>query len=463
MLSSSAIVTGGLKFWFPVVLIVFWGWVRFATKYPAEAFLVVIFFAEECFDMFTFGARQRLLSDIGYALMLPLIVLNFNRVWSHLFRVRWNYGVYIILFFSVILFSLFCGSYLIFGQPMAFGLVAARKYLLFCSYFFLVAVGATREEGFRLLKYLAWLGALVSLLSIVDVALGGGVVFSHYYAVGQERAGQLRIHVGEFLTIVSAIYSLVKFQETSKGSFSRIFYAICFFLCLYNSIFIGMTRAVYGGIFITGIVWFLINKSYGKVMVFLFSVALLATVALTGVLDSVLSESFLSEIYKETVTEIDKNEGNVSIRKEGFQYFYSLWLDRAPITGVGVFSDTKFPNNPVTIASALRGYNYIDINGFTTILFFGVGGIVLLCCFLYKSLRDVVSIIRSPDFDGKYNYQVILLVFVYNLVTPTLNNMIVERMVVYTGLFLFLLHLGAGSEIKEGTSKQELNELGAPT
>lgn len=94
---AGAIVTGSKFFLAPLLIICLWLWIQFATKYPAAALIIIVFFAEDCFDMITFGLRQRLLSDIGIAFMLPLLVINFRRIWNHIASTS-PYAIAILLF-----------------------------------------------------------------------------------------------------------------------------------------------------------------------------------------------------------------------------------------------------------------------------------------------------------------------------------------------------------------------------
>ncbi len=439
--TANAVVSGGKIFFIPVLLLCFWLWIRFATKHPAAALIIVVFFAEQCFDITTFGIRQRLLSDIGIALMLPLIALNFQRVWQHVTVRRSPYAIGILLFFGAIIISLYFGSHLKFGQPMAVGLTVARKYLLFCSYFFLVAVGATSEDCFRFMKYLAWLGGVIAFLSIVDVALGGGIVFPYYHAIGQERAGQLRIHVGTFLIVFSIIYSFVKSQNLPKSSEKRIVYIILLGVGLFTIGFIVMTRAIILGLMVTFIFWLIRKVTNQKIMLVCAIVSIVAIIFLSGLGKIVFSDTFVGKIMKETSTELVSDKGNISVRKNGAKFYLDLMLQNTPLTGVGRFSNTNYPNNPVTIAGALNHYFIIDVNGIATIVFFGLLGLLLLTYFIIKSLRDTLVVIKHGQSSEKYNFEILLFIFIYTLATPTLNNIIVERMLVYSGVFFYLLSL----------------------
>ncbi len=283
LVTATAAVTGSKILLPPLLLFGLWGWIRFATKHPAAALLIVVFFAENCFSIFNLGIRERLLSDIGIALMLPIIVLNIRRVWNHIVSDRSPYAIGILLFIIAIVNSLYWGSYVTFGQPMSIGLTVARKYLYFLSYFFMVAVGASREECYRFMKYLAWVGISLAFLSVIEVALGGGVIFKYAQGIGRERAGMLRVHVGEFLIVFSVIYSFIKYYSLPKISMQRLGYGGAIGLGLLTLVFIVLTRAIFIGLFVTFSLW-LIRKITSKKLVFLCAtVSLTILLILTGV------------------------------------------------------------------------------------------------------------------------------------------------------------------------------------
>ncbi len=442
--TSLAIVDGSYIFWLPFIGILIWAWTRFATKYPAEALIIVIFFAEEGFDIINLGIRQRFLSDIGIFLMLTLILVNVNRVWLHIVSRRSPYAKAIIVFLIVIFLSQYFSAMIKFGQPLDVGLIVARKYLLICSYFFLVAVDATRYTCFRLLEYLAWLGTAIAVLSIVDVTLGGGAVFTEYYAIGQERAGQLRIHVGTFLIVYSVIYSFIKYQYKQEVSIRLI----CFMsisLGLYTLLFITLTRAVFLGMFLTLLFWFTYHTNSRKVAAMCFSAALFAIFALSGFYDHIIARTFLGQIFEMTQSEIFSTTGNISMRIKGALYYLNLTLEKAPLMGIGLFSNTNFPNNPVTNAIEMYRYIPIDINGLTTAIFFGLQGVFMLIFFTVKALRDCATAIHQKFSAEKYHFEIILLIIIYTIATPTLNNLLVERMLVYSGIFFYLFAVSSAN------------------
>ncbi|MHB8808046.1 MAG: hypothetical protein ACYC59_10765 [Anaerolineaceae bacterium] len=447
LFTANVALTGNFIFLFPFLLLGFWGWIHFATKYPAAALIIIIFFAENCFAIVTFGVRQRFLSDIAIALILPLIVLHFRRVWTHIVSGRSPYGIAVLLFFSAILISLYFGSYSTFGQPMAIGLTVARKYLLFCSYFFMVAVGASREECYRFMKYLAWLGAVISFLSIIEVALGGGIIFAHYYDIGQERAGLLRIHVGTFLVVFSVIYSFIKWQHLPKTSQQRFGYLLFLGLGLFTIVFIVMTRAVFLGLLVVFVLWLLRKITSRKIMFVCATVSLVAILILSGLGSSLLSGTFVGKIVEETSGEIGADKGNIAIRQKGAQYYMNLMMQTAPLTGIGIFSSTNYPNNPVTIASEKFRYFVVDTNGITTLVYFGLQGLLLLAFFSIKSLRDTLVAMRYSDGFERYNFEILFFVFIYTLAIPSLDNIITERMLVYSGVFFYLLSISTQKRI----------------
>lgn len=379
--------------------------------------------------------------------MLPLILFHFRRVWNHIIRDRAPYAIAVLFFFSAVFISLYFGSYVTFGQPVEIGLTVARKYLLFCSYFFMVAVGASREECYRFMKYLAWLGGVIAFLSIIDVALGGGVIFVNYHAVGQERAGMLRIHVGTFVIVFSVIYSFVKCLHLPQSSRQWFGYLLLLGLGVLTIVSIVMTRAVILGIMGIFILWLVRKITNRRIMFVCATVSLVAILILSGLGDVILSDTYIGKIVEQTTTEMGADKGNISIRQKSAEYYMNLMMENAPLTGVGLFSDTNYPNNPVTIAIEQFHYFISDINGISTLIHFGVQGLLLVAFFSIKSLRDAVVAMRCAEIGEKYNFEIIFFMLIYTLATPTLNNIIVERMLVYSGVFFYLLSISTKKQI----------------
>ncbi len=59
-----------------------------------------------------------------------------------------------------------------------------------------------------------------------------------------------------------------------------------------------------------------------------------------------------------------------------------MW-QQAPLTGVGLFSDLSYPNNPITKAADLFHYYIIDNNGIATLIYFGLQGLLTTYFFCY--------------------------------------------------------------------------------
>lgn len=437
---AGAIVTGSKFFLAPLLIICLWLWIQFATKYPAAALIIIVFFAEDCFDMITFGLRQRLLSDIGIAFMLPLLVINFRRIWNHIASTS-PYAIAILLFFFALLTSLYFGSHIKMGQPMVVGLTVARKYLFFFSYFFLVAVNATEEDCYRFIKYIAWLGAIIAFLFIIEVALGGGTIFPHIHDVGGERAGRLRIHTGTFLIVFSVVYSFIKYPYLPELSQQRTRHLLIISLGLTALLSIVMTRAMILGLLVTFIFWLIRSVTNRKIMFVSIIISISIVAFFLGFWEIILTETFIGGIIEKTSFELSSSTGNIFVRLEGIRYFFDVLLQNAPITGIGLFSSTNYPGNPITIAGDLYNYYVADINGFGTIIYFGLQGVFLLSFFVIKSLRDCISAMNHSEMNKRYYFEILYFIFIYTLATPSLNNIIAQRMLVYSGVFFYLLTL----------------------
>lgn len=441
VLTANMIVSESRVALIPFIALLLWGWIIFSKKYRAEALIIIVCFSESLFFITDLGLRQRLISDISIGLMLLTIVSNFKNIWFEISKNRSPYTTGILLFFCSILIAQYFGAHLQFGQPMSVGVIVVRKYFLLCSYFFLLALGATKEDCFRFFKYLAWAGALLAILSIIEVMVGGGVVFPHYNLVGQERAGLLRVHVGTFLIVFSAIYSYIKYQTLSKTGFQGLIYLTILIICLYTLIFIVLTRAVFLGLLIVFMCWIPFRFNQIKLIMLSVLVSLMIWATISGYTEQVLSSSFLNKLTQETSYELHANKGNISIRKKGAAYYYKLMSENSPVTGVGFFSDTKFPNNPITRAASLYQYYIVDTNGISTLIHFGIIGSAVLIFFIFKSFKDVIYIIKSKKNHREFNYEVLYFILIYILCTPTLNNLLVEKQLIYSGAFFYMLSL----------------------
>jgi hypothetical protein len=373
--------------------------------------------------------------------MLPVIILNFHRVWKHGFYKPTFYIKAIVIFYILICISQFWGAFIKLGQPMEIGLIVARKYLLLFSYFFLLAVKASEEECYRFLKYLAWLGFCLSILLISDKILGGGIIFTQYSSTGQiaTRAGELRLALGDFVIVFSIIYSFLKVMNINRQNIEKAMYFLVALVGLLAVFYVILTRAVILGIFLTFFFWLTYKVNSKKIKILCVALMVVLSVSLSGFFENYFQKSFFSKILDSTKTEIVSITGNVGIRIDALKYYIDLMLNKSPVVGIGTFSDTRYPNNPVSIAAETYSYRPIDINGFSTTIYFGLFGTLILVVFAVKTIRDSFKLIYVSNFPGNYNFQVILLILIYTLFTPTLNNLIVERMLIYSGLFIYLL------------------------
>lgn len=449
-----AVWTGGLIatesriLWAPFLILFSWGWVRFATKYQAEALIIVVIFSESLFFIVDIGIKERFLSDIAVALMFIPIGTNTIKVIKNIITERTPYMVGILLFFVSILISQYSGAHLKFGQPIQASLIVVRQHLLFCSFFFLIAVGATKKDCFRFFKYLAWMGALISLLSVIEVILGGGIIFSQYYSIGEERAGLLRIHIGTFLIVFSIIYSFITFENSTKSKLQRSTYL--FFLCLglFTILFIVLTRAIFVGLLIGLLLWLPFKFNKNRLIFLCIVVSFFIIVIISGISERIIKKTFLNEMITQTSHELGSHKGNISIREKGAKFYLSLMLKNSPLTGVGIFSSTSYPNNPITKAAETFHYYIVDTMGISTIVNFGFQGLLLLVFFISKSLKDTIQSIKNAAPNNKSNYEVLFFVFIYILSTPTLNSIITENMLVYSGVFFYLLSVSYDKKIR---------------
>lgn len=425
--------------WLPLLLFSIVAWVKFARAHCAIATLIIIIFDEGLYRITTFGLGPRIVGDMALFLIFSVILANAPQIWRRVKNKHTISMAAILLFWLIIAVSIFFGSHIIFHQPLFYGFIPARKYLVFGIYFFLIGVGMTKNDIHLFLKYLAWWGGLLALLGIIDASMGGGVIFTEYHQIGSTREGATRLAVGTFNVCYSVIYSLVSISHSKHQLRISITYFLLLTFCLINLFFVTMTRSAIIGVTGTVILFVLTFSTRRLIKIILvLSIIIPAFILSTPLLENTTQFNQIKGIILSIEEESNRDEGNVEIRKQGALALLDVFLTKSPIVGVGLFSHNNYPNNPIFLLSTVYNYHLIDVNGIATLILFGIPGVTLLVVIVLKTFKDARGVKSLAAPNDKMLGQVIFLWLVYILATPTLGNLLVERTLVYTGIILYI-------------------------
>jgi hypothetical protein len=203
-----------------------------------------------------------------------------------------------------------------------------------------------------------------------------------------------------------------------------------------------MTRAAIIGIVLT-ILFILFRSSLRNRVIVVISLGIIVPLTWLSMpmLTNMDSIKHIEGLVGSIGTDINSDGNNVSIRKEAAAALYDVYRGRSPVVGVGLFSNDIFPDNPLVTLSERYHYYLVDVNGLATLVRFGLPGIILLCFFIYKSFRDSNRLMSLPQPECKFIAYIIFSLLLYILFTPTLGNIIVERMLIYTGIICYTLDL----------------------
>ncbi len=149
-----------------------------------------------------------------------------------------------------------------------------------------------------------------------------------------------------------------------------------------------------------------------------------------------ITDSKILDLVVSVIENISTDDNNISIRFEGANYFINFVNENSPILGCGIFSEINYPNNPITIPGEIFNYYQVDINGISTYIQFGILGLIYL---LFKTFRDTQLIDNSGGYKTKKLAMLFFYILFYVLVTPTLNNILVQNKLLYTGVILYFL------------------------
>lgn len=368
--------------------------------------------------------------DILY-LMLPLILSTY--VVKRLASPPVFYK-FIVVFFLIIIIAVI--TPILQGQSLMLGLKAAKGYYLLLFYFVFVLRKIDVE---RLTRLIVLTGiALMILNNLQYVGWGSVQLFQYSREFDLERSGQLRFLMGDFFTIFAPIVALGAYLQQKRKWY------LAAFLYMTATVFIqGQTRAVIFGLIVTTVALMYLSQRI-RLKLFIGSLAL---VAIFTLLEPLLQETFVSGLFQETALEISKRSGNVGIRFEGYDYYWTE-ISNNFLTGRGVWNEAFSGNNPENMKD--KNIFIVDVGIMGFLFHTGLLGFIWLSVLLYRVYRiHNVSIGRLRE---SINYWVAGY-FIFSVVTlATLNCLVQRSTIIYLALALALISQYVRSPIQEVTA-----------
>jgi len=439
--TANFIISGSKIFILPFLCIGYFVWWRFAFQYKLSALIVLICFNESLYKLVSLGMAQRKIGDITLVLMASLIFPHIFKVTKTMGQEWEHYGKYIAFFIFIVLLSLFAGSYLVFGQPLTAGIFPARKYFFILSYFYMIAIGFQLSDFEKIFNYIAISGAVIAVLVLIDVQiLGGGVLFNFEVSTAKTRFSSIRFSVSTSLVVVACIYSFIKSRNVSDFRQQYFYLGICF-VCFLEIVTCNMTRArIIGLVFVLAVIYMKkINFARLIALILLF----ISVVFAGEILGTLPILNRLTKLYTLTVSEVqtrNPGQGNINIRARAFEHYTRLWITKSPIFGLGVFSETKYPRNPVTYAELKHHYFISDIKAMGTFIRFGIPGLALVIALYFKLFHDIKHLWNKVNDEEMVILSTIFYQLIYTLLTPTLGSILTSELVYY-GIFFYYISL----------------------
>lgn len=307
------------------------------------------------------------------------------------------------------------------GQPIIFGLSAARGYFLILFYFIFMAKNIERQKLFKLIIIT---GVLLSLINNIQYIFFGKLNIFYFFRE-TERAGQLRFILGGFFITFSSFLALGEYLIAKKK-----IYLVAFIYMVATVIIQGQTRATIGGIIVATSLLLVLSKKINFSKAVLIGIPLFA---LSIWILPVIQSTFFSNLYKLTKYEITQQEGGVRIRLDTYDY-YLRELMSSPIIGRGIWNVAFRENNPEDMKYKSI---YISDIGISSLLFrFGlIGAIWLIMLFskVYKLAFLNIKRLRENVHYGLIGY----FIFIISIM-PTINRLTHHRSIIYLALVLAL-------------------------
>jgi len=395
--------------------------------------LLLLILNQEVFFLFP---QMRLIAGRQYFQDFLFGIILITGVW-YFFHKRdeneINFNKYVIAFMFIIGIAL--AYTLLHGQPLMYGLGAARYYFFILFYFVFMSRKINVE---RLFKLIIIVGAILFLLNNIQYIFFGKITIFYIIREG-ERAGVLRFLVGGYFSTFALLITFGEYLKTRKKIYLGVAVYIFAIIALQ-----GQTRMVVFGLVITILVMMYLAKFIDFAKILLFGVP---TLVLVVWLLPVIQSSVIGKWYQLTKYEFTGRTGNIGIRFDTYEYYLSEFV-KSPLIGRGVWNDGFRENNPEDLKDL--GIHLSDIGIMSVLFHFGMIGVLWL---IFVFIKIYKNIFPGKDRSNNNVHYGLIGYFIYNIITMvTLNGITTRRCIIYLALVMAIV-----SQLK--TSEPALEEV----
>lgn len=275
------------------------------------------------------------MSDIGILGIMVGCIFGALRVHSPRSYFRSRFSVIVLAFlFLTILSPFFAEIY--YGQPYMVGLRAIRGNFA-CFFFFLLCLTLRTEKDIdKFIKWVLVIALVFSGLTIIQYLVPSVKVF-HAENIFGERLGFVRwYNPGMDFVMLSFFFLIGRLAFSSRRSRPRLVMLLCL-LC--SQVLLSQTRSVLAASYLASLSGFLFVKRARWGLWGFWISGMLACVFLVAVFmgSSVVTGSYVSNLFQSTYSEVASHEGNVGARYNQAEMFMRYGLDH-PLTGSGIIS-----------------------------------------------------------------------------------------------------------------------------
>ena len=308
------------------------------------------------------------------------------------------------------------------GQPLFFGLSAAKSYFFILFYFIFMGKRINTKKLFNLIIVT---GVILLFVNNIQYLFFGDMTIFHYERVG-ERVGSLRFLVGDKFNYFSSVIAFGEYLKTNKKVYLFAFIYMAAVITLQ-----GQVRAAIWGFMVTVLALLYLKKIINFSRVVILGIPIVALFFLAFPL---LQSSRYGRLYELTRSEFADRGGNIGVRLAAYDYYIKKVLE-SPFIGKGIWSDGFTRNNPEDVS--YLGLHLSDI-GFMSIIFhFGALGLIWLIVLFRKIFRQIYPRMKKLKTGVEYG---IIGYFFFNFATMlTLNNITSPRSIFYFALVLAII------------------------
>lgn len=421
MLTGYILVFSSYKLLFPFL---FAGVILVLYFKQFEILIVLIFVINhELFYLLPSGALGRdAFQDLLFVIILLLLGARYFLDKKARNYTKGHFGLFILFFLFLVFVGIFKSYYQ--GQPLIYGMKAAKGYYLILFYFVFMSKEINTQKLFRLIIIA---GILLFILNNIKYAFFDSVgMFYIDESEISERANNLRFIVGDFFINFAPIITFGEYLRTRKK-----LYLLIFLYMVATVVIQGQTRAVIVGITVSILFMLYFSRciSFSKVACIIPLLIILSIWVIP-----MLEATFLGRLYEITKSEIKGNTGNVGIRVVGYKYYFSE-IVKSPIIGKGIWNILQTKNNPEDMRYTRI---YLADIGLTKLLFhFGIFGVVWLFMLLSKVYK--ISFQSLGRLKENVHYS-LLGYFIFSIATMATLDCFVDRFtIIYLALVLALL------------------------